>query len=389
MRNKILVKLLIKNLKKLSILFFLLIAISCIYPKITIKGKGNIKLIQTDFSDLENWQQTDYRTSLISFIHSCRRLAKMPQSRLVGGQIGDITAVDFRDICEIADVVKGMSDNQIKNFFENWFKPFQVSSRNGDKKGLFTGYYEASLRGSKIKTEQYKYPIYAKPKDLTLDPYLSRAEIEAGALENKGLELLYVDDKAELFFMHVQGSGRVTLPNGSVVRLSFAAKNNQPYTSISNYFADNNLIARDKISADTIKDWLRANPEKSDEAMNINAAFIFFKLSDSEYVVGAQGAPLTAEHSLAVDNEIIPYGLPIWIETSFKNKDGKKQKYNQLLIAQDTGSAIRGVVRGDIFFGYGKEAESKASTMASSGEYYILLPNNIADKISGNINKLR
>lgn len=371
-----------KFVLKFSTLILLFVAVSCIYPKITIKGKGNVKLTQVDFTSFSDWSATDHRKALTAFVGSCNHLAKMPQTRSIGAQIGDISAGDFRDVCEIANVVKGMSNAQIKNFFENWFKPFLVSTRSGDSKGLFTGYYEADLRGSKIKSEKYKYPIYTKPKDLTSEPYLSRKEIEDGALKDKDLELLYVDDIADLFFLHVQGSGRVTLPNGAVVRLSFAAKNNQPYSSIGGYFADNNLIPHDKISADTIKEWLRANPDKAAEAMNFNSSYIFFKISDAEYVIGAQSVPLTAEHSLAVDNDIIPYGSPLWVETFFK-KNGVKEKYTQLLIAQDTGSAIKGVVRGDIFFGHGVEAESRASSMASAGQYYILLPNNVVDKISG------
>jgi membrane-bound lytic murein transglycosylase A len=132
--------------------------------------------------------------------------------------------------------------------------------------------------------------------------------------------------------MHVQGSGRVTLPNGAIVRVSFAAKNNQPYTSISNYFADNNFIARDKISANSIKQWLKENPDKADEAMNFNPSYIFFKISAAQYVVGAQNVELTAQHSLAVDNEIIPYGLPIWVETSFKNKKQLSRNDNLIII---------------------------------------------------------
>lgn len=374
-------------LKKISSLVFslalLILAVSCIYPKITIKGKGNVKLTQVDFSSFSNWSATDHRKALMAFVHSCKHLAKMPQTRSIGVQIGDINAGDFRDVCEIANVVKGMSNSQIQNFFENWFKPFLVATRSGNSKGLFTGYYEADLRGSKIKSAKYKYPIYAKPKDLdSSEPYLTRKQIEDGALKGKGLEILYVDDIADLFFLHVQGSGRVTLPNGAVVRVAFAAKNNQPYTSIGGYFADNNLIARDKISADSIKEWIRNNPEKAGDAMNFNSSYIFFKISDEEYVVGAQGVPLTPEHSLAVDNDIIPYGMPLWVETSFKTS-GTKKSYDQLVIAQDTGSAIKGVVRGDIFFGHGVEAETKASSMASSGQYYVLLPNNVVDKISG------
>ncbi len=367
--------------KKISALLFLLATISCIYPKLTINGKGDVKLKEVDFSDLEGFEKSDKRKALLSFLNSCKKFAKMPQNRLIGGQIGAVNASDYRDVCEIAEVVKSMSDNQIDNFFRNWFKPFLVANRKGNSKGLFTGYYEAELRGSKIKSDKYKYPIYAKPHDLNLsEPYLSRAEIEAGALENKNLELIYVEDNVELFFMHIQGSGRVTLPNGSVVRIAFAAKNNQPFTAISNYMADNNYIDRDKLSAENIKTWLRNNPQKAQEVMNINASYIFFKIAEGEYVTGGQGVELTPEHSLAVDNEIIPYGSLLWVDT-FLKKDGAKEEYRNLFVAQDTGSAIKGTVRADIFFGHGKDAEIKASSMASMGEYYVLLPNNVVDKL--------
>lgn len=370
-------------LKKFIALSLLILAVSCIYPKMVIKGKGNIKLTQVDFEELNGWETAEYRKPLLSFINSCHKFEKLPQNRLIGGQIGDIDARDFRDICDIAEVVKGMSNDQIKNFFQNWFTPFLVSTRSGNSEGLFTGYYEAELRGSKIKNDKYKYPIYARPADLTTEPYLSREQIEDGALKNKGLEILYVDDKVELFFMHVQGSGRIILPNGAVVRLSFAGKNNLPYTSISNYFIDNKLIDSDKMSANAIKNYLRANPDKMNEALNTNPAFIFFKVSNNDYVVGAQGVELTREHSMAVDNELIPYGLPFWVDTKFKNKeDAGVTEFHKLLIAQDTGSAIKGTVRGDIFFGHGEDAENKASSMASRGQYYIFLPNNIAQKIN-------
>lgn len=369
---------------KVLILLAALLLQGCLfYHKITIKGKGDLKLKQVDFSSLENWENDDHKKALQSFIHSCNKFSKMAQNRVIGGQIGDVTAGDFRDVCDIAQVVKTMSGKQTKNFFENWFKPFLVEKNYGSSKGLFTGYYEASLKGSKIKTERFKYPVYGKPKDLTGDPYFTRAEIEDGALKNKGLELLYVDDKVEFFFMHIQGSGRVELPNDSEVRLAYAGRNSQKFNAIANYMADKGYLERNNINAATAKEWLKNNPEKADEVMNVNPAYTFFKISDGEYVVGAQGVPLTPERSLAVDSDIMPYGFPIWLETKLKKKDGSKEDYDHLFVTQDTGSAIKGVVRGDIFFGYGKEQEDKAYYMASSGEYYILLPINVVDKIRG------
>lgn len=369
---------------RIALILSLLLFQGCIFSKkITIKGKGDIKLKQVDFSDLDGWSEDDHKKALQAFIHSCNKFSKMPQNRLIGGQIAEITIGDFRDVCEIAEVVKTMSNKQTTNFFENWFKPFLVETRYGNSKGLFTGYYEASLRGSKVKTEVYKYPVYAKPKDLASDPYLSRKEIEEGALENKGLELLYVDDKVELFFMHIQGSGRVKLSNGTELRIAYAGRNNQPFTGVSNYMVDQGYLDRANMNAAGVKEWLKNNPNKADEVMNVNSAYTFFKISDGEYVVGGQGVPLTAERSLAVDSEVIPYGFPLWLDTSLKKKDASREKYSHLFIAQDTGSAIKGVVRGDVFFGFGDEAESKAYYMASPGKYYILLPINVVDKMVG------
>lgn len=369
---------------RITLIFVLFFTASCLFSKkITIKGKGNLKLEQVDFSELNGWETDDHKKALQAFIQSCNKFAKMPQNRLIGGQIGEIVVSDFRDVCDIAEVVKTMSAKQTRNFFENWFKLFLVETRFGNSRGVFTGYYEASLNGSKIKTAKYQYPLYLRPKDLSQDPYLSRKDIENGALKNKGLELLYVDDKVELFFLHIQGSGRVKLPNGTQIRIAYAGRNNQPYTSISNYMADRGYLDRNNLNAATVKEWLKNNPDKMDEVMNINAAYTFFKISEGEYVVGGQGVPLTPERSLAVDSDIIPYGFPLWVETDLKKKDGSKEDYSHLLIAQDTGSAIKGVVRGDIFFGNGTEAEEKAYYMASQGQYYILMPINVVDKMMG------
>ncbi len=370
---------------RITLIIIALLLQSCLFSsKVMIRGKGNIKLEQSDFNSLEGWEKGDQKKALQAFLHSCNKFAKMPQNRLIGGQIGNITVGDFRDICDIAEVVKTMSTKQTRNFFENWFRVFEVSKKFGGSEGVFTGYYEASLNGSRTKTAKYKYPVYGKPKDLNSDAaYLSRAQIEEGALQGKGLEILYVDDPVELFFMHIQGSGRVELPNGRVVRVGYAARNNQPFTAISSPMVDAGYLEPGKANAVKIKEWLKANPDKAQEVMNINSAYTFFAISNNEHVVGAQNVPLTPYHSLAVDKSIIPYGLPIWVDTTIKVEDKSRKSFNKLMISQDTGSAIKGTIRGDIFFGYGKEAEKNASYMASRGKYYILLPINIVDKLLG------
>jgi len=363
--------------KALSILFLLILSGCLFYNKVTIRGNGSLKLTQVDFESLYGWENDDHKKAMIAFLHSCNKFAKMPQNKLIGGQIPDITVGDFRDVCEIAEVVKTMNSRQAKNFFENWFKPFLVEGNSGKSTGLFTGYYEASLNGSKVQTEKYRYPVYAKPENIDL----SRQDIEEGALDNKGLELLYVDDKVDLFFAHIQGSARVTMPNGDEVRIGFGGRNNRQYTSISNPMAELGYLQRDQLNSATVREWLKKNPDKADEVMNLNEAFTFFRISGNEYVIGAQGVPLTPERSMAVDSDIIPYGSLLWVDTALKKSDGRKEYYTHLFVAQDTGSAIKGAIRGDIFFGFGKEAEEKAFYMASQGNYYILLPINAVDRV--------
>ena len=369
---------------KILIVIFVFVVSACsLTSSLTIRGKGNIKLQQVDYEEVPGWEKDDHSKALLSFLNSCEKFASMGNSRSIGAQIGDIRVADFRDVCDIGGAIKGMSSKQAKNFFENWFAPFKVSSKGGNSNGLFTGYYEPEIRGSKVKTDTYKYPVYAKPKDSGSSSY-SRREIEEGALADKKLELLYVEDKVDLFFLHVQGSGRVILPDGATVKITYDGKNNQPYTSIGNYIIENNLIKEGGTSYDKIKLWLKNNPEKANEVMNVNASYIFFKITDKEYVVGAQGTPLIAERSLAVDNDIMPYGFPIWVNTKIKNKENTGySSYQKLLVTQDAGSAIKGVVRGDIFFGRGSGAEKMAASMNSLGNYYIFLPINVVDKFSG------
>lgn len=369
-----------------KLILFLLCALSlqgCLFTSRITIGSSNVKLEEVSFDSLEAWRYDNHKEALMSFLQSCKRFSAMAQNRSIGKQLGDITAGDFRDVCEIGEIVKTMSSKQAQNFFENWFRPFLVVGNSSGSKGIFTGYYEANLRGSRVKTEKYKYPIYAKPRDLTSEPYYTRKEIEEGALEGKGLELLYVADKVELFFLHVQGSGRIVLDDGLTLKVTYAGKNNRNYSSIGAYMENHSLLPRGKVSAESIKEWMRQNPDEMDSVMNANESYVFFKVSDDEFVVGAQNVPLTPERSLAVDSNIMPYGFPLWVETTLKTRDGNKEKYDRLFIAQDTGSAIKGVVRGDIFFGHGEEAEIKASYMASPGKYYVLLPINVVDKMSG------
>jgi len=361
-------------IKKLSILTLIFLCSSCSFTSLIITGKGDLKLKQVGFEDLPGWKKDQQNRAVISMVNSCNRFAKMPDDSQIGGQIGNINVADFRDVCDIAQVVKGMSGQQARNFFENWFVPFEVSNKSGKSQGLFTGYYVPELKGSKVKTEIYQYPVYSKPRDLNF----TREEIENGALKNKNLELLYVENPVDLFFMQVQGSGRVVLENGIIIRLGFAGKNNHPYSSIGKYMIENNILGSEIPAYFSIKNWLKNNPIEAKKVMNVNKSYIFFKISNNDDVFGSQGAPLSAERSLAVDSEIMPLGFPLWLSINTPNNP-----YQKLVVAQDTGSAIKGAVRGDVFFGRGKNAEDLAAKMNYKGKYYVLLPTAAVDRMVG------
>ncbi len=365
-------------IKKFFTTILILLCCSCSFTNLIIKGKGDLKLRQVAFEDLPGWQNDEQNRAVISLVNSCNQFAKMPDDKQIGGQIGDIVVDDFHDVCDIAQVIKGMSSKQARNFFENWFVPFEVSDRNGNEQGLFTGYYVPELRGSKRKNDIYKYPVYAKPKSSKYLDY-NREQIENGALKGKNLELVWVDDKVDLFFMQAQGSGRVILDDGQIMRLSFGGKNNYPYSSIGKYIIENDVINGD-VSYFSIKNWLKENPEAGQKVMNVNESFIFFEPSKNNDVFGAQGAPLMSYRSLAVDTDIMPLGFPMWIDIQTPRKP-----YRKLVIAQDTGSAIKGAVRGDVFFGRGKSAENIAARMNFKGQYYILLPMAAVDRMAGRL----
>lgn len=266
---------------------------------------------------------------------------------------------------------------------------WRVISPAGEK-SLFTGYYEPVLRGNLQREGAFQFPLHAPPKDLIhredgqgegrynwgrmaenrLVPHISRAEAETGKLAGQGLELLYVDDPVDLFFLHVQGSGKIQLPDQTFHRVTFAGKNGHPYTSIGKILREEENL-HPATMAD-IKHWLRAHPARVSEILNRNASYIFFKFLEGEGPVGASGNALMPEQSLAVDDTIWPYGLDVIVET--RDPLDPSRNFTRLMKTADTGSAIRGFVRGDIFFGSGEEAGKKAGAMAAPGHLWIILP---------------
>ena len=302
----------------------------------------------------------------------------------------------WQAVCRMAaQLGRNVSPALARRFFENWFSAYQVTDR-GNPDGLFTGYFEPLLHGSLKKTPRYSVPLYKKPNDLVtvqlgdfnnalkgeqitgrlwankLVPYAKRAEIESGALSGKGLELVWVDDPVDAFFLQIQGSGLVKLPSGKILRMGYAGKNGQPYFAIGRELVARGALKMENVSLQAIRAWLVANPTEAQAVMNKNPSYVFFRVIEGAGPIGAQGVPLTAGHSLAVDRRYIPLGAPLWLDTTDPLVPGSPLR--RLVIAQDTGGAIKGIVRGDFFWGAGDRAQKGAGKMKQPGRIFILLP---------------
>ncbi len=360
-----------------------------------------LTLTPVSFADLPGWSDDTLSEALPALQRSCGRLAGVPDDRELGpqGPAGPVagTVADWRAACAALDSVPG-GDAALRSSLERHFSPLAVGN-NRQTTGVFTGYYEAELRGALTPDERHRWPLYAKPPDLVtadlgsfradlegirlfgrvedgrLVPYRDRAEIEDGALAGQGLELVWADDPVDTFFLHIQGSGRVILEDGRVVRIGFAATNGLPFTAVGQVLLDEGKVAPGEASVQHIHDWLRANPEEAHEVMRRNRRFTFFRIIEGEGPIGGHGVPLTPGRSLAVDPAFIPLGAPIWLDTNWPGSDAPLRR---LMVAQDIGGAIKGPVRGDFFWGYGDEALHYAGRMKQMGRYFLLLPKSVA-----------
>ena len=347
------------------------------------------------FAHLPGWRDDAHGQALAAFRRSCARLASRPAGEpLNGAGIGG-TGADWRLPCAAARGIGEDAHAVARHFFETWFTPY-LALGNGGPEGLFTGYYEAELRGSRTRRGPYQVPIYGRPGDLVsvdlgrfrrdwegrhiagrvvvgrLVPMESRAAIENGALAARGLEILWVDDPIDAFFLHVQGSGRVVMEDGGIVRLGFAGRNGHPYRAIGRALVERGIIPKDLISMQSIRTWLKAHPRQGARLMASNPSFVFFRAVKGDGPTGAQGVALTPGRSLAVDRRFVPLGVPVWLDTT--DPVDPSRPLRRLVVAQDTGGAIRGPVRGDLFWGFGAAAAERAGLMKQIGRYYLLLP---------------
>ena len=340
--------------------------------------------VPVGFAALPGWGRDDVRAAWPAFMASCGVLVKRP---------------DWKESCTIARQVNADSDQAIRQFFEAFFVPNQVLAADGANAGLVTGYYEPLLHGARKRGGPYQTPLYKVPDDLvTVDlssvypelknmrlrgklvgkkvvPYATRADIER-ATSVTGKELLWVDDEVEAFFLQVQGSGRVQLTDTQeTVRVAYADQNGHPYQSIGRYLVDKGELTMSQASAQGIKAWIAGHPTRKDELFNANPSYVFFKeerLPDPKVgPKGALGVPLTPQRSVAIDSRYVPLGVPVFLSTTQANSDIPMQR---LVMAQDTGGAIRGPIRVDYFFGFGAEAAENAGRMKQSGMVWVLLP---------------
>lgn len=330
-----------------------------------------------NFSELPGWQSEDHLQALETFKKSCPILANKPRPETSGSSI-KISADVWSSLC--SDAETATTNQSAKEFFERRFIPYRIAN-NGVEQGLFTGYYEPVLYGSLQKKGEFKYPVYAVPPELAGNkPYYTRAEINSGALNGRRLELAWVDDPVMLFFMQIQGSGRVKLAGGRELRLGYGEQNGREYVSLGKIMGDEGYLPKDEVNFFTIRNYLYTHKNQAMSLMERNPAYVFFKRMDKPEVVGAIGAPLTPKRSIAIDYAHIPYGLPVYMETSLPTTTGSKP-FRQLMIAQDTGGAIRSPVRADIFFGAGSEAEYLAGYMKGRGVYNLFVPKEIISQM--------
>lgn len=283
-----------------------------------------------------------------------------------------------------------------RTYLQQNFMPYKIDTAMGDE-GLLTGYYEASLNGARKKDATHSIPLYKRPPELVmvelgdfrpnlkgqriagevhdgkLKPYFTRAQIDQGALLGRDLELAWVDNATDAFFLAVQGSGRVQLADGTMVRVGYDGQNGHPYTAIGKELIARGALTKDNVSMQTIRAWLQAHPNEATALMQQNASYVFFKDLGSEAAKGAQGIPLTATRSIAVDPRFLPYGAPVWISVA----DAQLGGLHRLVVAQDTGGAITGPVRGDFFWGFGAQAAERAGVMKARGQMFVLLPNGV------------
>ena len=350
-----------------------------------------LQLSEVSYAKLDGWRDDDLAQIIQTFAHNCEQISKKQNALLSEHSEIKIKTADMQQICDDFSAQNIATSADMRRFMEAHFVPYLISDgENAD--GKFTSYYEAEIRAATEPDDVYKYPIYARPNDLVevnlkdfaaelpdmrlsgrvengkLVPYFNRQHIENNAIDAP--VLLWGDDLVDIHFMQIQGSAVAALPDGTLLRIGYAHNNGRPFKGIGRILLDKGLIAPQDVSMPNIRAWLRAHPEQAAELMAENERFIFHRITNADGPIGAFGLPLTAGRSLAVDKQYVPLGSVMWLDTVAPDNE----KIRKVVFAQDIGSAIKGVVRGDYFWGHGEEALLQAGRMNSVGRYYIFLP---------------
>ena len=360
-----------------------------------------VTLEPVQFSALAGWNEDDVAAALPAWRGSCVRLLSGPATENVGPQGLGGTVDTWRAIC---DRVVALSDDDgaVRAFVEEALRPYRVVGQGGAT-GLFTGYFEPRLRGSRERSGPYQVPVFALPRDhVTVDlgrfdtelagrrivgrveggrlrPYDTRGDIDTGGLADRAAVLYWVDDTLDAFVLHIQGSGQIVLPDGEVRRIGFAAHNGFAYRSVGRWLIEQQELAAHQASFAGIRRWLEANPGRTADTLAVNQRYVFFREIDGDGPIGAGDVVLTAGRSLAVDRSLVPLHVPMWLDAEAPG--GQEGRLRRLMVAQDTGGAITGPVRGDVYWGTGEPALAVAGRMRSEGSYYVLLPRSLAPPV--------
>ncbi|WP_336760226.1 MltA domain-containing protein [Asaia sp. VD9] len=363
---------------------------SCAEPQ----QETRLDLTPVSYAMLDGWSAETPAQLLPELRSECQRLMRLPPETHLGGAEGTIPngsrAGDWSGACTALQSVASAPE-EARRYFEQWFAPYLVSND-----AFFTGYYEPQIYASATREGAFQTPLYAAPGDLvrTKDtvgdwvtgrwdngkfvPYYTRAEIDGGALDGHGLEIAWLRSPEDLFFLQIQGSGRLVMTDGSVRRVGYAAKNGAPYVPIGRILVSRGEMAAQDVSLPSLRNWLAAHPDQARSLMEQNPDYVFFKRVDTipldRGAPGAMGIPLTPGRSVAVDRSLLPLGVPLWLETRIPLASGGEGRWTHLTFAQDVGSDIKGVGRADLFTGWGAEAEQVAGSLRSHGRMIVLLP---------------
>lgn len=357
------------------------------------------------FSDLPGWSTANTEKSLKAFQISCKAFLKQEPTISVGSRFIELQAKDWQPVCKEALSIHAASNKVAKTFFQTWFTPVEFFDEK-PVRGLFTGYYMPLLYGSLTKTKKYNVPIYALPDNLIsvnlglfdpslahrriigrvsgkhFVPYYTRKEINKGAIAHDAAVIAWIDNSVDRTFLEIQGSGIIKLTDGNQLVVNYSGENGAPYTSIARVLIDEGVMTKDNASMQRIRAYLGAHPDKLDWVLNKNQSFVFFEKLQQPLALGSQGVALTPGYSMAIDRKWVPMGAPIWLNTTKPHpKLAKELPFRRLMIAQDTGGAIRGAVRGDVYWGAGERATAMAGRMKNPGHYWLLLPKHTLSRL--------